>query len=138
MKYIPAEKLIAEIERLKELLTRGACAAQTEMETNCKDEAYNEVLSFITYLQQEQPPLPSNADEAAEEYEHNLGYYECINQWPSVAFKAGAKWVAEQGASFNTKVGWIDGPTILDWPDDILDKFEMGDNVIVQIRKKEE
>ena len=54
-KYIPAEKLIAEIERLKGLLTHGACAAQIEMETNCKDEAYNEVLSFIAYLQQEQP-----------------------------------------------------------------------------------
>lgn len=55
MKYIPAEKLIAEIKRLKGLLIRGACSAQVEMETNCKDEAYNEVLSFITYLQQEQP-----------------------------------------------------------------------------------
>ena len=52
------------------------------------------------------------------------------------AFKAGAEWMAGQGASFNTKVGWIDGPTILDWPDDILDKFEMGDKVVVQIRKK--
>ena len=51
------------------------------------------------------------------------------------AFKACAEWMAGQGASFNTKVGWIDGPTILDWPDDILDKFEMGDEVIVQIRK---
>ncbi len=53
MKYIPSDKLIAEIERLKGLLIRGACAAQIEMETNCKDEAYNEVLSFITSLQQE-------------------------------------------------------------------------------------
>lgn len=51
-------------------------------------------------------------------------------------FKAGAEWMAEQGASFNTEVGWIDGPTVLDWPDDILDSFEMGDKVIVQIRKK--
>lgn len=55
MKYIPAEKLIAEIERLKGLLIRGACAAQIEMETNCKDEAYNEILSFIASLQQGSP-----------------------------------------------------------------------------------
>lgn len=53
-KYIDAEKLTAEIERLKGQLIYGACAAQIEMETNCKDEAYNEVLSFITSLQQEQ------------------------------------------------------------------------------------
>lgn len=37
----------AEIERLKEQLIRGACAAQIEMETDCKDEAYNEILSFL-------------------------------------------------------------------------------------------
>ena len=35
-------------------------------------------------------------EKAAEEYEHNLGYYECVNQWPSVAFKAGAKWQEKQ------------------------------------------
>ena len=45
------------------------------------------------------------------------------------------RWL-KQGASFNTKVGWIDGPTVLDWPDNILDGFKMGDEVIVQIRKK--
>ena len=54
------------------------------------------------------------------------------------AFKAGAMWDREQGVSFNTEVGWIDGPTIMDWPDDILDGFKMGDKVIVQIRKKDE
>lgn len=54
MKYIEAEKLKTEITRLKGQLIRGACASQTEMETNCKDEAYNEVLAIITSLQQEQ------------------------------------------------------------------------------------
>ena len=54
------------------------------------------------------------------------------------AFKAGAMWDRKQGVSFNTEVGWIDGPTIMDWPDDILDGFKMGDKVIVQIRKKDE
>lgn len=43
----------AEIERLKGQLIRGACAAQIEMETNCKDEAYNEVLSFLDTLPEE-------------------------------------------------------------------------------------
>ena len=43
----------AEIERLKGKLIRGACAAQIEMETNCKDEAYNEVLAFLDTLSEE-------------------------------------------------------------------------------------
>lgn len=86
--------------------------------------------------------LPSNLDEAAEEYGRNTFINECMENGVcddhdlSDAFKACAEWMAGQGASFNTKVGWIDGPTILDWPDDILDKFEMGDEVIVQIRRK--
>lgn len=54
-KYINAEKLKAEIERLKGQLIRGACASQIEMETNCKDEAYNEVLTLLDSIQQEQP-----------------------------------------------------------------------------------
>lgn len=96
MKYIPSDKLIAEIERLKGQLIQGACAAQIEMETNCKDEAYNEVLSFITALQQEQPPLPSNLDEAArecckEEINGETRYYPAIEYY----FKAGAKWQKE-------------------------------------------
>lgn len=95
-------------------------------------------------FQQKPAEIPSNLDEAAEE---------CI--WDSIdsndpvlvpkyiplllsLFKAGAMWDREQGVSFNTEVGWIDGPTIMDWPDDILDGFEMGDKVIVQIRKKDE
>ena len=87
-----------------------------------------------------QPSLPSDLDEAAEKILsetfpqlHNGSF---LTEREMVKLiKAGAEWVAGQGASFNTKVGWIDGPTILDWPDDILDKFEMGDEVIVQIRK---
>ena len=88
------------------------------------------------------PKLSDNLEEAAEEYDCNAFINECMENGVcddydlSGAFKAGAEWMAGQGASFNTKVGWIDGPTILDWPDDILDKFEMGDEVIVQIRKK--
>lgn len=48
-------KIRAEIERLKGQLIRGACAAQIEMETNCKDEAYNELLSFLSNLESEKP-----------------------------------------------------------------------------------
>lgn len=90
--------------------------------------------------------LPSNLDEAAKkiviqlhpsmEYSAVLGYQLTMGELVELV-KAGVEWMAGQGASFNTKVGWIDGPTILDWPDDVLDKFEMGNEVIVQIRKKQ-
>ena len=49
------EKLKAEIERLKARLVRGACAAQIEMETNCKEEAYNEVLAILDSLEDDSP-----------------------------------------------------------------------------------
>lgn len=32
-------------------------------------------------------------EEAAEEYENDLGYYECINQWPKTSFIAGAEFM---------------------------------------------
>lgn len=56
----------AEIERLKGQLIYGACAAQIEMETNCKDEAYNEVLSFLDTLESEKP---MNQEELGEDCE---------------------------------------------------------------------
>jgi len=48
------EKIKAEIERLKESLPWGSCASQISMECDCKDEAYNEVLSYINSLEEEQ------------------------------------------------------------------------------------
>lgn len=44
------EKIKAKIERLKESLPWGSCASQISMECNCKNEAYNEVLSYIDSL----------------------------------------------------------------------------------------
>ena len=57
-------KIKDEIERLKGQLIRGACAAQIEMETNCKEEAYDEILSFLSTLESEKP---MNQDEELEE-----------------------------------------------------------------------
>jgi len=47
------EQIKVEIERLKELLPKGASASQIVMEANCKEEAYNEVLSIIDSLRKE-------------------------------------------------------------------------------------
>ena len=41
------KKIKAEIEKLKKSLPWGSCASQISMECNCKNEAYNEVLSYI-------------------------------------------------------------------------------------------
>lgn len=104
---------------------------------NSEDTFWGHVLATYKLYQ---PSLPSNIDEAAETFAHNgdvngVGgddYEDDLR----ITFKSGAEWLADQGASYNTEVGWIDGPTVLDWPDNILDGFKMGDKVVVQIRKK--
>ena len=60
------ELIKAEIERLKGKLIYGACASQLTMETNCKEEAYNEILFFIDSLQEE-PSIPDIVDEHFDE-----------------------------------------------------------------------
>ena len=74
---------------------------------------------------------PQGLDEAAEEYGRNTRYTEIP------AFKAGAKWMAEQG---QTWVCDIDrGRAVLNGvrlPFVIWDTYKDGDKVIVQIRKK--
>ena len=65
------EKIRQEIERLKGQLIRGACAAQIEMETNCKEEAYDEILSFLSTLESEKPI--DGLEEEIERYLHSLG-----------------------------------------------------------------
>lgn len=48
------EKIKEEIKRRKAMLVKGACSAQTQMETNCKEEAYNEILDFVYNLDKEE------------------------------------------------------------------------------------
>ena len=67
-KYIDSEKLIAEITRIyNEHQFRS-----TERYEDGIDDGYHdccdEIVAVITSLQQEQPSLPSDLDEAAEEY----------------------------------------------------------------------
>ena len=64
------DKILAEIERLKKNLPWGGSAGQLTMECNCKNEAYNEVLSFVESLEKEQnTPFES----AWEEYAKSKG-----------------------------------------------------------------
>ena len=53
-KLINKDVLARGIENLKSNLIYGACASQIAMETHCKEEAYNEVLSFLNTLEGEE------------------------------------------------------------------------------------
>lgn len=60
MKYIDSEKLIAEIERRKKSIDECPFIEAefgAEMRREGKIQAYNEILSLITSLQQEQPEV---------------------------------------------------------------------------------
>ena len=46
------QKIREEVERLKSNLIHGACASQIAMETRCKEEAYEEVISLLDSLQE--------------------------------------------------------------------------------------
>ena len=50
-KLIDKDTLARGIENLKSNLIYGACASQIAMETRCKEEAYNEVLSYLDTLE---------------------------------------------------------------------------------------
>lgn len=55
--YIDKSALVAEIEKKKKLLPWGSCASQISMECNCKNETYNEVLSFLNTLEMKEMDL---------------------------------------------------------------------------------
>lgn len=85
----------------------------------------------------EHPSLPSNIDEAADKFAlfYDQGTCDGIAQ---DCFKAGAKWMAGQGETHEHYVvrevaGHDVGPAIVFYPK----TFEIGDKVIVQIRKKQ-
>ena len=48
---IDKDALVAEIEKLKGQLLYGSCSSQISMQTYCKEEAYNEVLSCLDTLE---------------------------------------------------------------------------------------
>lgn len=140
MKYIDAEKLIAEIEKLNSLVPYESKDRHDEG----LHDAYKAVKNIITSLQQE-PSLPSNLDEAAKkiviqlhpsmEYSAVLGDRLTTGELIELV-KAGAEWMAEQGETvFDTIV--IDGQGQR-WLTDnlLLGDYDNGEEVIVQIRKK--
>jgi len=96
-----------------------------------------------------QPSIPSNLDEAAEEYAYNNwednDYHTGASEGlpfdaighTEKCFKAGAEWMAGQGQTIESLVwrGEDDKLFIQAFIDE--NEFEMADNIIIQIRKKQ-
>ena len=161
MKYIDAEKLYKKVDELMAYYAKSEEDMDAEGYTDFatyyqgKRTICSEVLDIITSLQQEQPSLPSNLDEAAKDYCNSQPGWENKMDWVEEKdkeecrkdFKAGAEWMAEQGESKEGIV--VDNNDFIDFEDNsfidvcpTLDKkaFNLhdGEKVIVQIRKKEE
>lgn len=66
MKYIDAEKLKKIVEQAKQRALKGV-EVDEDMYCDGRADAFGDVLLEIDSLQQEQPSLPSNLDEAARE-----------------------------------------------------------------------
>ena len=98
------QKVREKVEKLKSQLLRGACSSQIAIETRCKEEAYNEVLGILDFMQEE--PISEDLEKAAsryakKEYNHKIpatlpdrcrGCYAPL----MYAFKAGANWQKQQ------------------------------------------
>lgn len=95
------------------------------------------VKSYLGVLNEEQPSLPEDLEEAAEEYRRETCNEACKNSFldnhpsPSIktAFKAGAEWMAGQGVSGKIIMTYRDGTALIECP--LEGKTE--DKVIVQI-----
>ena len=66
------QKIREEVVRLKSNLIHGACASQIAMETRCKEEAYDEVISLLDSLQKEPVSEFLNTESMIESYKQRL------------------------------------------------------------------
>ena len=89
------QKIREEVERLKSNLVHGACASQIAMETRCKEEAYDEVISLLDSLQEE--PVSEDLEKAAWSYTNNIDNIGgSVGEQTRNAFKAGTRWQKKQ------------------------------------------
>ena len=94
---------------------------------------------LLKSLQQGQPSLPDNLDEAEFEYAQSLDENPANEEEDKMiydAFKAGAEWMAKQGVTVN---GYITDEIAYNGVAVILDSeenFKPEEEVIVQIKKK--
>lgn len=117
-----------------------AQAANENLAESSRD-VYSAIASLQRELQQGHPSLPSDINKAANNYgvDVRLGYPRVMDETDRYiynAFKAGAKWMAEQGETLESLI-WRDEDDKL-FIEAFVDenKFKMADNVTIQIRKK--
>ena len=96
MKYIDVDRLREELQKPKTELKVGNYYLDNSEQAVGYENALIDFELLIDSLQQEQPSLPSNLDEAANkanfEKPHSLNAYIAFEE----AFIAGAKWMAGQ------------------------------------------
>lgn len=159
--------IMGELEELRTFID-SLQQEQDILVINKKDwevqEQFRKNKNFGKPLQQKQPSLPDNLDEAAEEWckRNNKGIALCGDKKSHYltegvdAFKAGAEWMAGQGVQDSiegTVCGRVYDHINIRYTDDIgktleprnishipvdVNKYKIGDKVIVQIRKKDE
>ena len=128
------------METLNQVLIDWRNEAKTEEEKESRFEAHKrffEIYDEAIMVDDE----PQGLDEAAEEYTkgvHNPDNFveSLIKSYEFDAFKAGAKWMAEQGVSVDGEVSPLGIAPNSSLKRAINENFELGDKVIVQIRKK--
>ena len=135
------ESLEKETPKIKGWMTREEiirCARLLQYSSNPKELA--QFISEIADEEMEYPIEPKGLDEAAAKYA-NRGISSSADPFDEIkeyqkdkdAFKAGAKWMAEQGVT----VEGIARPDDCEvWVNLTGQGFKNGDKVIVQIRKK--
>ena len=98
-----------------------------------------EIVDYV--IKHNEPQLPAGLDEAAVEFSKDVASGHIYKDL-CAGFKAGAEWMTGQGIVGDAEVckltnrAWV---TILDekqFQNVLYDKFNAGDKVIVQIRKK--
>jgi hypothetical protein len=99
------QKIREGVEKLKSQLIRGACSSQIAMETRCKEEAYNEVISLLDSLQEE--PVSEDLICVAEQYVDNHVFGNEEDKFSHSVyvdmFCSGAKWQLNQIRKENEK-----------------------------------
>ena len=135
-KFIDAEKLRSVLQNtINSMKEKDVKGERYDAFLNGKLSICEELLGCITSLQQEQPSLPSNIDEAAEEYSENiLANNEDLQDAIEDAFKEGAKWMARQGVTLNLS---IDELSCGAYNSCVEQGLTSEDDVIIQIRKKQ-
>lgn len=157
-KYIDADLLRKEIEEERKNI-EGLFIEGDNNFYDGQDDAYNHTLALIDSLQQEQPSLPSNLDEAAEDFVWEImendedgvsdlcrklyptskitDFYDALAEF----FKAGAEWQKNQmlkeaveGEIQMRYSGCLCAKTIRAINED---KFKFGDKVRIIIVKEE-